>query len=387
MRSSSRTIPRCTVPALLYSQWSNNYGEYILRVPTLVHQFQDMQLLNRRMSYMLGIPAKLPAEPFNMDLLRPLMDLEPTTFRDFSRPQPDGTPSRHTAEGTAVRCFERMVVGRIFASSYPHTARMAPVISQYYAEKNLLKATSSPWRDTGPDTLRVLIERRPSGMSRQLWGTEQLLQDCEQAPPLTTPSGRALRLQCISYAFGRSDFAADMAVLRITDVIVAVHGAGAMNILFAPQASSLIEIRPRDFGTTHGEWPNTYMPKMCLESSWQFLFWGLNVDDPELSTAGALEAAGRLMGPQYAARDRHVQLKWAMLWPILEQLVQVDRDVGLYQDAVRNRTFLWLAEAGGKFGLAPEYMATQTLTAPSGSVGAGRRSLTAAHSRGALLPM
>ncbi|KAG2485313.1 hypothetical protein HYH03_015986 [Edaphochlamys debaryana] len=347
----------CTVPVLTYCHWPHNFGEYFIRTPSIIHRFQEIKALSRNMTYLVGLPPNMPADPFNIDLLRPLSIYEPTTWREFSRPLPEGTPSNHTAEGVAVRCFERMIVGRLQGGSYPEVVRTAEDIYEYYAAKPGGPPPKGPrWHSNvtnPPNTIKVLIEHRPYGGTRQFLHSDELLRECNSAAPLPGPDGRQIKVECRLHTFGAS-LVEDLRAVGDADVLVAFHGAGAMNAAFMPRRSSLLEVRPREFGTKHGGWPNQWQPTIAHQSKYEhYFFWGLCVDDPELSPPGEQEAAG-LEGGAFAARDRHVHLKWPMLKTPLERILQIKGSVDLYEEAVVKNDLMWLVEPGGSMRPAPE---------------------------------
>ena len=50
--------------------------------------------------------------------------------------------------------------------------------------------------------------------------------------------------------------------MRSANVLVTIHGSGSNNALFMEEGSTLIEIRPYQFGTRASEWANAFMPKV-----------------------------------------------------------------------------------------------------------------------------
>ncbi|KAG2491284.1 hypothetical protein HYH03_010290 [Edaphochlamys debaryana] len=327
----------CTVPVLMFSHWPHNYAEYVIRVPATIHQFQVAKALSRNMSYVIGLPPYMPPDTFNIELVRPFSNYEPAMWRDFSRPVPEGTPSNHTVEGVAVRCFERMIVGRLLNGNYPAAVEAADEIYEYYAAK-----PGGP-----PPKARVLVEHRPYGGTRQFLHADELIRDCNSAPPFPGPDGRQIKVECQLHTFG-SSLVGDLRAVGDADVLVAFHGAGAMNAAFMPRRSSLLEVRPREFGTTHAGWPNIWQPMVAHQTRFEhFFFWGLCVEDPDLSPAGEPEKAGLEAG-SFAARDRHVHLKWPMLKTPLERILQVKGSVELYEEALVKHELMWLVEPGGR---------------------------------------
>ena len=57
--------------------------------------------------------------------------------------------------------------------------------------------------------------------------------------------------------------------MRSGNVLVTIHGSGSNNALFMAEGSTLVEIRPYQFGTKSHEWANTFMPQVgfCIKSS------------------------------------------------------------------------------------------------------------------------
>ena len=52
--------------------------------------------------------------------------------------------------------------------------------------------------------------------------------------------------------------------MRSANVLVTIHGSGSNNALFMAEGSTLVEIRPYQFGTKSHEWANTFMPQVGL---------------------------------------------------------------------------------------------------------------------------
>ncbi|KAG2423891.1 hypothetical protein HXX76_014944 [Chlamydomonas incerta] len=310
----------------MYTDWPHNYAEYVIRAPALLAFAQAEGALDRGMTPVLALPNKLKADDFNMHMLRPFFDYEPVTFRDFSRPVPPETPSNHTAEGKAVRCFKNLIVARLQFGDYPLAVRAARQISDWFQKHHPLAVP-----------------------------------DCGKSPPVVGPSGQRLRLECIGYVFGARGFAHDMGVLRDADVIVAFHGAGAVNTIFMQPHRSLVEVRPFQFGSGSKVmwWPNMWMPQIARQSGWEIFFWGVNVEDKELCPPSPAEAVG--FAGMEAIRDRSVKLRWEWLRPAIESIAQVNLSVPAYVQQLRNLSFLWQVDPGPHFGLAPVAIANATL--------------------------
>lgn len=56
--------------------------------------------------------------------------------------------------------------------------------------------------------------------------------------------------------------ARNIAAVSSADVLVTIHGSGSNNLLFMDEGSTLIEVRPYQFGTSSQEWANTFMPRV-----------------------------------------------------------------------------------------------------------------------------
>ena len=82
-----------------------------------------------------------------------------------------------------------------------------------------------------------------------------------------------------------------------------------------PEHASLLEVRPREFGTDTFWWPNAWQPAISAANNHSFFFWALNVEAPELNAPSALEQDGLDDNPYRHARDRFVELRWEMLHP------------------------------------------------------------------------
>ena len=55
----------------------------------------------------------------------------------------------------------------------------------------------------------------------------------------------------------------NIAAVRSANVLVTIHGSGSNNALFMEEGSTLIEIRPFEFGTKASAWANAFMPKVA----------------------------------------------------------------------------------------------------------------------------
>ena len=54
----------------------------------------------------------------------------------------------------------------------------------------------------------------------------------------------------------------NIAAVRSANVLVTIHGSGSNNALFMEEGSTLIEVRPYQFGTKAHKWANAFMPKV-----------------------------------------------------------------------------------------------------------------------------
>lgn len=132
------------------------------------------------------------------------------------------------------------------------------------------------------------------------------------------------RFECKSRTFGSppSGVLTDISLMRDAHVLVAYHGAGEMNSLWMPHGRALLEVRGRQFGSTHGWWPAFWWPMIGMQTGHVRHFWGLNVEDPTHNENSELEALGVETNPGFNARDRCVILNWElMLLPMLDKLL------------------------------------------------------------------
>ena len=54
----------------------------------------------------------------------------------------------------------------------------------------------------------------------------------------------------------------NIAAARSANVLVTVHGSGSNNAILMEEGSTLIEVRPYEFGTRAHAWANFFMPKV-----------------------------------------------------------------------------------------------------------------------------
>ena len=107
-------------------------------------------------------------------------------------------------------------------------------------------------------------------------------------------------------------------------------GAAAINSVFMPLGSAVIEVKPLGFT---GIWPNHYLRKMLtLTDKNQSIFWfGLNIVQQKNSEPGPEERHKK--EPAYFwERDRHVRLETDRLQELFDKIVLVDRNVQRYAE-------------------------------------------------------
>lgn len=49
-------------------------------------------------------------------------------------------------------------------------------------------------------------------------------------------------------------------------MLVTVHGSGSNNVLFMQEGSTLVEVRPYEFGTKSPEWANFFIPEVTRDA-------------------------------------------------------------------------------------------------------------------------
>lgn len=96
----------------------------------------------------------------------------------------------------------------------------------------------------------------------------------------------------------------DVEAVQSADVLVAAHGAGNANFIFMRDNTSFLEIIPYEFTRySDGHWLSIYNPTTVEKIGYRVRYYGLNVEDPELSVASPYEEEGWSL-PWPASRDR-----------------------------------------------------------------------------------
>ncbi|GIL62417.1 hypothetical protein Vafri_16602 [Volvox africanus] len=188
--------------------------------------------------------------------------------------------------------------------------------------------------------MQVVFASRPNATGRAILNEEELLEACNQLDVkrvavaadsaaarrhgrmLASRKGRhgsfpRRRIKCISHVFGH-DLLYDLALAKVTDVLVATHGAAGYHSFYMPAGSSLVEILPYKFST---QWANLYYARM-LEYEKKVFYWSIWITDPANSRESSFENT-TVFRPEFVHRERHVTLPWAALRQHLREILKV----------------------------------------------------------------
>ena len=306
----------CVTPVVTWSTWVFNLGETFLRLPTNVRRLQEAGAFTHPW-YVPVTPLKLPLEGFHEWMLSPFSKNTSRLVSLF-----EFSDVRHTHQGAAddvehEACFSTVVLLKLVGGGYPDLPKAADEIAKHYAPS---LPPQSLWNSTGDKaTTRVVFETRPNLSQRQFRNLSAVLAAC----------GADRRFECTTRTFGTppGGMLTDMAVMRDADVLVAYHGAGEMNSLWMRHGAALLEVRGREFGSTHGWWPAFWWPMIGMQTEHVRQFWGLNVEDPARNEDSELQRLGVEHNPGFNARDRCVVLDWEqMLLPMLDKILPFVRE-------------------------------------------------------------
>ncbi|PNW84369.1 hypothetical protein CHLRE_04g233202v5 [Chlamydomonas reinhardtii] len=366
------SFSNCTLPVLLAPEFPFNMGEFFARAVSAVHGLA----LDPRVTLVLLTPQSLGLAPFHSLLMQPYSkyplitsaDLgargcpvgqerggrrrvdneeEDTDWQDVEAGEADTVPAEQAVawspDESQPHCFKRLlyckwdmqarvgvplaeVAARVVEAM--QAAQQLPAPSLVYNGREVTdEEPNDPDHDPrDPVQLRVLIESR-HGPVRNIKNMQDLLEACEEADKRGFSAGGFEGIACAATSFSdastgrvsRSRFLTNVAAVRTAHVLVVVHGAGASNSWWLRQGSSaLVELRPCQFGTKYGSWPDKYLPPQHQKSHDRIRFFALNVEDPEQCQNGDIEeglfnktiAKGSLTWDHsYFARDKHLRLK------------------------------------------------------------------------------
>ncbi|MEW5300375.1 MAG: hypothetical protein WDW36_003311 [Sanguina aurantia] len=307
-----------------------NVGEFYSRVPTMLGtKFQrEDRMFDDRVTLVVAMPLKLPAFSFINFILQAFSKYAPTTFAELSDRRSADSPSNSTAEGTHVRCFERLLLAKIHGGNHPRTMQAAKVVSDHYRPQ-FPAVVPNIWADDSASLMRVVIEVRADPDMRQFREVDKLIADCNANGPLDVPGSRYTRVQCITRTFGKNAVE-DLAIMDLAEVFISPHGAGQSNAYYMKPQRSMLEVRALHMGTTHTGWANMWQPLVSHQTGFGFFWWSLNIEDPELNDDSKLEKAGVETDPNNNARDRNMKLQWVPLKFMLGVIARVNNSKEVY---------------------------------------------------------
>ncbi|KAG2494123.1 hypothetical protein HYH03_007761 [Edaphochlamys debaryana] len=213
----------------------------------------------------------------------------------------------------------------------------------------------------GPPRLRVLIEKR-GGMTRNIKNLPDLLRACEEADKAGFVHGPFRGLVCRPYSFSgahaRSSSAVDpehfrsnIAAVRSAHVLMAFHGAGAINSFFMHQhdagPSALLELRPCKLGSKYSRWPDSYEPALHETAGDAVRVFAYNVEDKAQCRQSDYMALVKNHTfsihyvseiPSAHARDQHLELRTDQFLEVLRHVATLMADRIAFQAARANET-------------------------------------------------
>ncbi|KAK9908475.1 hypothetical protein WJX75_008501 [Coccomyxa subellipsoidea] len=331
---STLNFSYCTVPLVMFSNWPTTYGEVVVRAPQRAYQWHSSGIVSEQVSYVVATPGGGGLPSFWAPMLAPFTRLGVSSLADFSARLPPGTPSNATNEGTALQCFQKVILCKLAAADFSHMYDVGQATRAHYAAASLIRnpagfpKAATEASGAASVSLNVLIEQR-HGVVRNFLNMDQLLRDCSDSEDLQGAS-----VSCRSATFA-SDLAWNIAAVSTADILVTIHGSGSNNVIFMREGSTLVEVRPYKFGTESPEWANTFIPKVAEANGYRVQYIGLNIADEQLSRPGGYEAnnTGSADAATHA-RDRHVILPWEVLRQVLEMLLSVRGNHSAYLDLV-----------------------------------------------------
>eukprot|EP00884_Botryococcus_braunii_P010152 jgi/Botrbrau1/19138/Bobra.0077s0050.1 len=193
----------CTLPVILFKDKENSFNHMLLTLLPQIYYWHHEGAASEDVTYVLGTPWGSEVPKFLHPILRPFSKYEVTSLADFSSRLPASAPSRATAEGRHVRCFQKVA---------------------FCIEEGAVRP------------VRVLIETRP-GPVRNLDNREELVRQCNEAGG---------PWECRMYSMG-SDFLRNLAAVRSADVFVFIHGSAGANLVFMRNDTAAVEVMPLGF--------------------------------------------------------------------------------------------------------------------------------------------
>jgi hypothetical protein len=353
---------RCTLPLVIYQHWPSNYAEFFARSPNLVNAMLHgmttpghKPVIDRNISIVINTVLKTPLQKFHSFLMQPFSVHAVSSFASFSSRAPASTKSAATAEGTHVRCFEKLLVCAFDHGWHPGMDSAGHTISSYYAPQ--LPKPSLPDEALLKDTLRIVFDKRPIVTSRQIVNVGELVQWCNSGGLKLAASSASpwRRVHCWDHSFG-VDLLSDVGAARQADILVSHHGASQVNILFSKPRSAWLELRPYEFGTKYPFLPSMWGPPMTLQMAFRLFWFGVNIEDPADYMESPFEhyftktEEGKRFGngPGALVQSRNLRLQPEVLQFMVDRIVEADRTRELYCRKYRTNTVLFTYMAKGQ---------------------------------------
>ncbi|KAG2483616.1 hypothetical protein HYH03_017558 [Edaphochlamys debaryana] len=303
-------------------------------------------MADHRVTLVVPTPSGLAMTPYHHALIAPHSLYAPVSFDDMStRTQRPNSPVPWSEEGH-VSCFERVAYCKFygFPQSAVETARtllrrMLPLLPTNplgFGPAGSGQPAPQPLPPLVEDTtFRVAIEAR-SGATRSFKNLHAIIDECAEMNKRGFRAGRFTSIACrvlhtgdTPDLHGLARFYANLGAVRSAHLLVAVHGAGAVNAAFM----------------VRGGWaaPNGYMQAQLQRMDFAIRFFALNLADPKQCAPADYEAEHLanpdtvpLRGPEdHRARDQHVMPNPKQLLEYMRRVGTMLSDQAAYDDANR----------------------------------------------------
>ncbi|GIL67099.1 hypothetical protein Vafri_20541, partial [Volvox africanus] len=382
---------RCTVPAVLLTDWPFNFGEFFANgASTADLLFRKLKMLPERdVTLALALPAGLSLMTFHQALLghlsvRPVTTLERIAAEAEVAAVRGGGPHASSAsswshDGVPRACFERVLVCKLQGTHQSSPLATAATVAAHL--NNAANGGPLPYDPLGfgavagvtpevavsdvsgvgqrlpsasllsdqDSTLRVAVEVRRGGV-RTIRNLHQVVNECnnmewKEVGGFDRVSCRPLVTYDTPQQSGTDRFRATVAAVRSVHVLVAVHGAGATNGFFlrphGDTSAALLEVRPCGFGSIFPWWVDVHMAINLPRLGDEVRFHAYNIEDPTQCSPSDYEAAmlnstrpvNIRAGGGHFMRDQHLTLRPDGLMAMLRHVASMLRNRQAYNTA------------------------------------------------------
>eukprot|EP00884_Botryococcus_braunii_P015304 jgi/Botrbrau1/2457/Bobra.0226s0016.1 len=323
----------CTLPLIFIKSHEENFYHGTVSLVPQLYSWHQLGKVSADVTYVMNTLDGQAVPPYIHPILAPFTQYEVQSLADFSSRLPADFPSNATAEGRHIRCFEMLILCYIwdmaeYGTQMCDLPQAGESVYGWHRERGSLPRNPAGFQlGVGVDEraersgkIKILIEAR-EGLFRNLMNMEELVSACNGDPEGTW--------ECRGYHMG-TGVERDMEAVRTSDVFVAVHGAATANMIFMREGTALLEVLPYGFTRySQGWWPNVFNPTTAMRMGFRVRYYGINIEDPQLSQPSRFEAEGTWAFGHSPTRDRHVNLPWPALRHVLE-LVRETRTLDAY---------------------------------------------------------